>query len=292
MRHTKAWSGLALALSLAAGCSVETAGSLEELESGELGASSPTLESEGAGVPSARDIASDSVELARIDFSDGNSVRFEELDGGVLVTETGPELNPNHLVPHEGMTALEAFRTLAPGREVPAALMRMHQQLYEGGSDLAAESVQPTAVELSPDADLEHNGQFQQTAGSYPYATFNANMCNIPNVVPNYRFANLTAPFSKSTPGIHTAYFAVGSDIGIITAKACSDNKCGGAITLQAGYHNSGFYDAGDKCEKTCAILGIWSCVTICVPRKVKFDVITNKVSTNVRYHECAAFTL
>jgi hypothetical protein len=211
----------------------------------------------------------------------------------VLVTETGSDLNPNHLVPRDGLTALEAFRTLAPGRAVPAALLRLHQQLYQAGSDLAAESVlpEPTAAELPLDADLEHNGQFQQTAGSYPYATFNANMCNIPNVVPNYRFANLTSPLTKSTPNIKTAYFAVASDIGIITARACSNNNCGAAITLQAGYHNSGFYDAGEKCEETCAILGTWSCITICAPRKVKFDVSTNRISTNVRYHECAAFT-
>lgn len=291
MKHVKAMSGVALALLLAAGCAVETGDSLEALENGEVSETGSIADYETTGLPSDAELAGEGVELARIDFSDGNSVRFEVLDGGVLVTEVGSDLNPKHLLPREGMTALEAFRSLAPGREVPAALLRMHERLYEGGSDLSAETVQPEAAELPVDRDLEHNGQFQQTAGSYPYATFNANMCNIPNVVPNYRMSNVTTAFTKSTPDINTAYFAVASDIGIVTAKACSNGSCGGPTTLQAGYHNSGFYDAGQKCEKSCLILGTWNCVTVCTRKKVKFDVVVGKVSNSVRYHECAAFT-
>lgn len=36
-------------------------------------------------------------ELARIKFSDGNVVRFEELAGGVLVSEVGANVNSSHL---------------------------------------------------------------------------------------------------------------------------------------------------------------------------------------------------
>ena len=48
-------------------------------------------------------ISSVSNELARIDFEDGNSVRFESLDEGVLVSEVGLPGNSRHLVVREGM---------------------------------------------------------------------------------------------------------------------------------------------------------------------------------------------
>ena len=279
MRHVKALSGVALVFALAAGCSAEnTGGSLEEMESGEP--------------------ASASMELARIDFPDGNSVRFEELDGGILVMEVGPELNPLHLMRKEGMSPLEAFRALAPGREVPPALLRAHERIYPTASQLEAEEVETTTpltrpddADLPMDQDLEHNGQFQQSGGSYPASLFVSGMCNFPMTAPNYIQINNSVPHIETTSNINTAYFAVASDIGIITAKACANNSCGPAIALQAGFHNSGFYAAGQRCSRSCCPLGLCGCTEVCTPRKVKFDVITGKVSTTVRFHECSSFS-
>src|SRR4051812_8889131 len=87
-------------------------------------------------------------ELARVEFADGNVVRFEELYGGVFVSEHGSELNPRHLLPKAGLTALEAFKSLAPGRSVPAALMQMHERMYPPGATLA--QTKSTATGATP----------------------------------------------------------------------------------------------------------------------------------------------
>ncbi|HEX6276482.1 MAG TPA: hypothetical protein VFZ53_25750 [Polyangiaceae bacterium] len=301
MRHLKRLTGVALALALAAGCGAGDPGAFEDADYGELGGDAVAQAGDGAALGDARPAGAAAAELARIEFPDGNSVRFEELEGGILVTEVGSELNPRHLVPREGMSALAAFRELAPNREVPAALARLHERIYPERA-LDAEGIQSTApgkalratpddAELPLDPDLEHNGQFQQSGGSYPAANFIANMCDFPNTAPNFRSTNHTAAHTKTTPDIHTAYFATASDIGIITARACANNNCGNTVTLQAGFHSSGFYDAGNKCDETCCLFGLCGCVSICTPRKVSFAQVSGKISSSVRFHECGAFT-
>jgi hypothetical protein len=302
MRHLKRLCGVALSLSLAAGCGAADTGPLDETEYGELGADGAIVQTvDDAALAESGPTSAAVAELARIDFADGNSVRFEELDGGILVTELGSELNPRHLVPRDGMSALAAFRELAPDREVPEALERVHERIRPTAS-LETEGVQSTAprkalratpddADAPMDPDMEHNGQFQQSGGSYPAATFIANMCDFPNTAPNFRSTNHTAAHTKTTPDIHTAYFAVASDIGIITARACANNSCGNTITLQAGFHSSGFYDAGNVCDETCCLFGLCGCVSICTPRKVSFAQVSGKISSSVRFHECGAFT-
>jgi hypothetical protein len=288
MKHVIAMACATLAAVMVVGCgAADDAGSTE-------GAASPSA-------PSAEETAAVAgAELARIEFEDGNVVRFEDLAGGVLISELGPDHNPRHLVAKEGMTALAMYQALAPGRTVPAALMRMHERLYPTGAALApSEGAVPGATPVTEeapfDADLEHNGEFQQ---SYPAASFLQTMCDFPtNNGLNYKHTNRTDVHTDTSMGVHTAYFAVGADIGTITARACAGKNaggyfngiCGSTVTVNAGYHQSGYYDAGLSCPGDpnlfCQIFG---CPKICTYRLVRFHVEHGKISTNVRFHECA----
>jgi hypothetical protein len=144
-----------------------------------------------------------------------------------------------------------------------------------------------SASAATPDHDLEPTGRLQQELTA---AQFEGPACDFPLVGSNYKHPNRTAGHTHTTKDVHTAYFAVGSDIGIIGAQACSNAKCGPAISLQAGFYNSGFYDAGLTCEKDCGLFGLWGCVEVCRDRKVTFELKSTKVSASVRFHDCAAF--
>jgi hypothetical protein len=237
-------------------------------------------------------------ELARVEFADGNVVRFEELYGGVFVSEHGSELNPRHLLPKAGLTALEAFKSLAPGRSVPAALMQMHERMYPPGATLAqtkstATGATPQTQEPAVDPDLEHNGEFQQ---SLPAANFLSTMCDFPLSSPSYKHTNRTDAHTDVSLKIHSAYYAAGADIGIMTEQACagkSDSRgffsgqCNAVTPVQPGFVVSGLYDAGQACSTSCEFLGT-GCVTICSPRQVRWDLRHGQISSNVRFHECA----
>jgi hypothetical protein len=279
MKHINAMFAASLALMVAAGCSAGDPG--ESIETGD--------------VPAEAEQVSEGLELARVEFEDGNVVRFEELDGGVLVTESGSDLNVRHLTPKDGMTALEAFKTLAPDRAIPAALNQMHTRLHpEGATHVApqSESETPAEQDVPADPDLEHNGEFQ---AGYPAASFLQTMCDFPLTAPSYKHTNRTDPHTDVSLNIHNAYFAVGADVGIVTAQPCagqSDSKgfftgkCGSAVSVNPGFANSGLYDAGDSCSKSCTLL--FGCVTICHPKQVRFELRYNKISSSVRFHECA----
>ena len=276
MKHFKTLSFPTLSLLVATGC-----GAADEI--GAVDGTEPRDTSATAAEAAA------GAELARIEFADGNVVRFEELNGGVLVMEIGSELNPRRVSAKSGMTALAAFQSLAPGRTVPAALERAHERMYPAGATLATTPEADTAAEglqdLELDADLEHNGEFQQ---SYPAANFLRVMCDFP-LTNAYKHQNRTDAHTDVSMNVNTAYYAIGSDIGTITAKACAgknaggyfDGKCSAALPIQAGYHTSGYYDAGLSCSKS------WG-VEICFPKEVRFELQYNKISSSVRFHECA----
>jgi hypothetical protein len=289
MKLIQGMIGASLALLLAAGCGAADDGG--NVEGSETATPSGTQTEATAGA-----------ELARVEFDDGNVVRFEELAGGVLVSEIGPLTNARHLVPREGLTALEAFKAMAPARTVPPALLQMHERMYPAGVTIAREpddSAAPAAEEPSFDEDAEHDGQFQQ---SYPSAQFLAQLCDFPtNNGLNYKHANRTDVHSDTSMGIHTAYYAVAADIGTITLQVCAGKNAGGpfvGICSDTGVYNAGlggstFYDAGVSCPGDpnlfCKIFG---CPKICTLRKVRFELDHGKISNNVRFHECARFTI
>jgi hypothetical protein len=283
MHHMKMMAGAALALVVSSGCGAAEDGAGERRQS----ANTSPVEAEIAA----------NTELARLEFDDGNVVRFAELNGGVYVSELGSLLNPRHLVPKEGRTAVETFQALAPGREVPVALMQMHERMYPPGAlradakDIAEESAAETeAPELDP--DLEHNGKFQQ---SFPAANFLAQMCDFPTTSPSYKHTNRTDPHTDTSLNIHSAYYAAGADIGIMTEQACagkSDSQgffvgqCNAQTPVQPGFAVSGLYDAGQQCDKSCTLF--FGCVSICSPRQVRWELRHGAISSSVRFHECA----
>lgn len=235
-------------------------------------------------------------ELARIEFDDGNVVRFEALNGGVLVSELGPELNPRRLSPGMARTALDAYKALAPGREIPARLLQMHDSMHSQG-DLYSEQVDSSGSEsnVSSDPDVTHDGDFQQ---ALPAASFLAEMCNFPTGNGSYKHTDRTDTHTDASLDINAAYYAVGSDSGTLTAQACVgenaggffDGDCGGAVSVTAGARFSGFYDAGEImiCHESdgfgCELFG---CVDVCVVNTKRFELNYVKLSPTVNFHEC-----
>jgi hypothetical protein len=285
MKHLKAMTCAALAFLLAVGCGA---------------GDDSALEGPAPGGPSAVEAeAAEGAELARVEFEDGNVVRFEALSGGVLITELGSEENPRHFQPKEGLTALEAFRTLAPEHEVPEALLRAHERMYPADVTIAPPASEtdttPSSEELPLDPDLEHNGEFQQ---SLPSATFLANMCNFPTGSGSYKHPNRTDVHVDTSMNVHTAYYAVGADIGIIKSRACAGKNTGGIFkgncstwtTTNPGGVASAYYDAGIACPDDpnwlCELFG---CPKICELRKVRLDIWHDKISNSVRFHDCVA---
>ncbi len=149
------------------------------------------------------------------------------------------------------------------------------------------------------DPDLEHNGEFQQ---SYPAAAFLELMCDFSTGSGSYKHTNRTDPHLDISLDVHATYFAVGADTGTITAQPCSgknaggsfDGQCGQAVAVNAGFHNSGLYDAGD--DLVCTESGglacrIFGCPEICIRNQVRFELRYDKVSSSVNFHECAQIT-
>lgn len=252
----------------------------------------------GKASPTQTEVAANT-ELARIEFEDGNVVRFEELYGGVFISETGSVLNARHLTPKDGVTALETFKALAPGRAVPQALMDVHARMYPSGAKLVNTKSTPVGAatdteKQSTAPDLEHNGEFQQL---FPSSTFVTQMCPFPTVAPSYIHLNRTDPHTDVSLNIHTAYYAAGADIGIITEQACagkSDSRgafvsqCNSPTVVNPGFAVEGTYDAGLKCSKSCGLFG-GGCITICDgPNLVRWDLHHVNISPSVRFHDCA----
>jgi hypothetical protein len=197
------------------------------------------------------------------------------------------------------MTALDAFKTLAPGRAVPDRLLQMHDQMYSGGNAITIERNESELAATESDPDLEHDGDFQQ---SYPASTFLSIMCDFPTGNGSYKHTDRTDAHTDASLDVHSAYFAVGSDSGTVTAQPCSgentggifDGECGSTITVNAGFHNSGFYDAGPDpiCEGGdgfgCELFG---CVEVCYRPLVRFELNYGKISPSVNFHECVQVT-
>ncbi len=287
MKFIQGLAGATLALLLAAGCSAADDGHVDGVEA-------------DTAQPQAETSAS--TELARVEFDDGRVVRFEELAGGILISDFGPSTSTPRLVPQAGMKALDAFKAVAPGRAVPAALLQMHERMYPAGATVVPEANTGEvfeAEEPSFDEDAEHNGEFQQ---SLPSSNFSSRFCNFPtgNGL-NYKHMNRTDVHTDTSMGIHTAYYAIGADIGTITLQACAGKNAGGyfsgicaptAAVYNEGYGGSTYYDAGIACPGDPNLLcRIFGCPKICTPRKVRFELHHGKISSNVRFHECASFT-
>jgi hypothetical protein len=287
MKHVKAGICAILAVLIASGCSA--AGDGSTADGVDVGASNSATNSESSGEAAG-------ALLARLEFDDGNVVQFEELDGGVLVTELGALLNSRHLSPKPGVSALELFKTMAPGRAVPTSLLRMHERMYTRGSieGKAIEGKLGTPSDVSdgklqtPDQDLEHSGEFEQ---AYPAANFLSQMCNFPLGNGSYKHTNRTDAHPDISLNVHNAYYAFGSDKGSVKGTACVgknkggvfDGKCGNSYVVQAGGAASAYYDAGD----THICSGGAGGVTVCVLNYKRLELRWVKVSTSVNFHEC-----
>jgi hypothetical protein len=232
-------------------------------------------------------------ELARLEFDDGNVVRFEELNGGVLVSELGSELNPRRLVPREGMTALDAFAALAPGREVPARLLQMHQRMHTYRDALTVEPVH-SATDAEYDSDLQPGGDFEQL---FPASTVLANLCNFPAGSRNYKHTNRTDAHVDVSLDVNSAFMAVAADSGTLNAQLCVgkneggifDGDCSGKSLVLPGQQSANFYDGGPlDCSESC-FLG--SCVEVCVRKLRRIEVVFEHVSGALNFHDCAQIT-
>src|SRR5690348_6889898 len=114
MNQLRNWCavGIVAAMAVACGAADEEA---EVMEGAAASYEAPAAGAELAAAPAAKaalSSASAALELARVDFEDGNQVRFERLGDGLLISEVGPATNAKHYVPAEGETPAEAFRRL------------------------------------------------------------------------------------------------------------------------------------------------------------------------------------
>ncbi|MET0411502.1 MAG: hypothetical protein ABW217_09400 [Polyangiaceae bacterium] len=291
MKNIKAIHCATLAILATVGCSAGHDDAWNDENAADVASNAPAaVENESDGADK---------ELARLEFEDGNVVRFEALHDGVLVSEMGADLNPRRLVPREGMTALDAFRALAPGRAVPVRLLQMHVQMYSGGNAITAERNESDPAATESDPDLEHDGDFQQ---ALPASAFLSVMCDFPTGNGSYKHSNRTDAHTDASLDVHSAYFAVGSDSGTVTTQACVgentggffDGDCGGTTAVPAGFQTSAFYDAGPDqiCDGGdgfgCELFG---CVEVCYRPLVRFELNYGKISPSVNFHECVQVT-
>ncbi|HEY8946080.1 MAG TPA: hypothetical protein VIM73_17550 [Polyangiaceae bacterium] len=308
MNHVKGMPGFVLAAALAVGCA---AADDQEVIEGALPTPISAAEEEeaarnlGAFVARGK-LASAAREIARVEFEDGNVVRFERLGDGLLITEVGPATNPKHYASREE-TPVEAFRRLAPRREIPAALIEFDRELYPLGAKsipgrVSVEKVPSSAAaseeESPPGSDVKHTGQFQQSGGLYPYSLFSQNMCNFPLDSPSdFKHGNSTGGHSHIIAKANKAYVAAASDIGDFTIKFCLDNdtNCNAPFQVNPGHSAVLNYDAGQTCKGNCSwwdlacqILGE---VKICTPKYRRMATTTAGLSPGERYHDCAAYT-
>lgn len=246
-------------------------------------------------------------EVARVDFEDGNQVRFDRFGEGLLISEVGPATNTKHYFAVDDETPAETFRRLAPRREPPRALLEIDRELYPLGAKSIAGRVQiehapPSAKVLektSPTgSDVQHTGQFQQSSGLLPFSWFSQNMCNFAvNSPGDFKHGNSTGAHSHIIAKANKAYVAGGADIGDFTIKFCVDNdtNCNAPFQVNPGQTASLNYDAGLSCTKkcewwnvTCQILGD---VQVCTPKFRRVSTTTAGLSSGERHHDCGAFT-
>lgn len=285
MKHIKAIHCATLAILAAVGCS---AGHDDEWNDENIASMAPEA-------PAANESGSESAEqeIARLEFDDGNVVRFEEVSGGVLVSELGPELNRRRLVPREGLTALDVFTELAPGRAVPTRLLEMHERMHTERDALTIERVQ-AGTDAAYDADLEPGGDFEQL---FPAQTFLDNLCNFPAGSRNYKHTNRTDAHRDVSLDVNTAFMAVATDSGSLNAQLCVgkneggffDGDCSNKTLILPGQQSANFYDGGPfDCSETC-FLG--SCTEVCVRKQRRIEVVFEHVSGNLNFHDCAQIT-
>lgn len=283
MKNIKAIQCATLAILATVGCAAGHDGEWNDEDTADMASDAPAaVESESAGADK---------ELARLEFDDGNVVRFEEVSGGVLVSELGPELNPRRLLPRAGMTALDAFTALAPGREVPARLLQLHERMH---TDPGAFERVHAATDAEYDADLQPGGDFEQL---FPASEFLTNLCSFPAGSRNYKHTNRSDAHSDVSLDVNSAFMAVATDSGTLNAQLCVgkneggffDGDCSGKSLVLPGQQSANFYDGGPlDCSESC-FLG--SCVEVCVRKQRRIEVVFEHVSGILNFHDCAQIT-
>jgi hypothetical protein len=333
MKYTKVFSALAV-VALAAACGAENEGGFDESaplaaapaasdaapQSGKSpgGASSAPAANSGVAEASPSDekprqapgsdeaarragLPADA-ELARIDFPDGTVVRFQELGGGVLVSELGPAETAPRFAPVDGTTLSEAFRALAPQRDIPARLADLDHVL---GPDSTATPASirggDTRGLQKPEIqgqDVERSGQFEQSGGLYPWAQFERDACAFtPQTAFDLKHPNTSGNHSHPVPQVTRAWVAGAADIGDFTIQFCAGSVCNTQFNVAAGTRASLMFTKPPKCKSAnCAwwdfVCNLGANVTVCAPARV--DVVTHITGSSAgeRMHDCEWYVL
>jgi hypothetical protein len=305
MKYTKTVSGIVFVFAF--GCGSADESDVEVIEGPAPIAATSSEAGEAENIAEDAQISEDATtshELARIEFDDGNVLRFEQVGDGMLMLETGPSWNPRHYVPREGVSPLEAFKALAPDLDLPSALVEHDRLMFPHGAKLLPETIRPSdspALQRLDDGslvneDVEHTGQFEQSGGLYPWSQFSQEWCNFAMNSPgDFKHGNSTGGHSHIVQKANHAYIAAGADIGDFGIQFCADDSCNAVYQVSPGTSASLNYSAGQSCSGSCAwwdfVCKALGPVQVCSPRYRRVVTTMSGISNGERQHDCGAFT-
>jgi hypothetical protein len=240
----------------------------------------------------------DAPTLARIEFPEGNVVTFKQIGSLVLIGESGSAPNPpryHQADPNERPT--DAFRRLAPGTEVPPALLDA-----ERAAHVTAQSGQQPQVTVEkghfegsqPDETNQAplSSALQDPGGSCSSSWFNSAVCGFPSgpsgqgppkdIWRLYDWWNGAYENANASWGYHAAC----ADIGDILLSVNVANVGSYQQTIFQGDWYYWSWWAGNQCFTTCYF---WSCFTGC-ENNVVYATSNILNATNKRFHYCGYY--
>jgi hypothetical protein len=265
---------LSLLVSAASACSGVEPGSAE-LEEGP-----PAYESSAAGQPSPS-------EVARIEFEDGGVVSFHVVDDVIAINETGHLGKDPHYV-SSGQTPAEAFRSLAPDREIPEEL-KVEGLRFSAPPNVRAEQAEATAILVEKD----HNGRFP-FSDLQPSCNFNIGI-GLPDLderhmtywIKNDRTSNGSSATKRAGRGWSLA----AADLGEVRHEIVRSG-----FPLLQHIIQQGHFDLWDwtsprteVCEESCFL---FSCTEICATLGPNSRADIVGVDAGENYHHCGFLDL
>lgn len=189
---------------------------------------------------------------------------------------------------------MEVYSALAPDRPMPERLRNVLAQMHSSGevvSDRASTIDRERPVLWPAEALDSESEDTAVTLKSLPASQFLETMCDFPVTGSSYKHTDRSSVHVDATLDVLGAYFAVGSDEGIIIASACAGENSGGqfkgqcssGVAVPAGFTSQGFYETAENCSPSC-----FGCSVRCIRDVVRFETHFDSISDNVNFHDCA----
>lgn len=234
-------------------------------------------------------------EVARIEFEDGGVVSFHVVDDVVAINETGYLGNDPHYV-SSGQTPAEAFRSLAPDRELPEAL-KVEGLRFSAPPDVLADVLADVRVEQNaPPADpieKHHNGRFP-FSDLQPSCNFNIGV-GLPDLETRHQTYwiknDRTSNGSSATKRAGKGWSLAAADLGEVRHEIVRSG-----FPLMQHVIPQGHWDLWDwtsprtqVCEESCFF---FSCTKVCANLGPSTRADITGVSSGESYHHCGYLDL